>query len=237
MYLELYCAQRSTRVMNNKYRLARSFIELVVQRIRSYQERCVNTEVTPMKVMIVEDDDILRRAIRRALKEWTQEVIEAKTLVQARSLLGQAPELIILDVNLPDGSGVELAKEISEMHPMPIAIACSGQASAEQAFQLKEYGVRGYLPKPLSLADLKDKILTLIGTPPDLTPHVSALVGSTPIKEASNKVRKTMLLEALSTTSGNKTQAGELLNISRQAVQQMINDFDIDEEQFLEPGS
>lgn len=194
----------------------------------------MNTHTTPIKVLIVEDDSILRRAIKRALKEWTEDIVEATNLEEARVNLKSSPGLIILDVNLPDGSGVELAQEISKLHPMPITIATSGEASAEQAFKLKEYGVRGYLPKPLSLSDLKDQILSLIGTPPDLRPHITALVGSTPIKEASNSVRRTMLIQALSATQGNKTQTGEMLNISRQAVQQMINDFDINIEQFID---
>ncbi len=180
-----------------------------------------------MKILIVEDDEILRRSFVRALKDLSDEITESSSMSAAKAALQAQPDLVILDVHLPDGDGVELAQLISRMRPMPLTIAVSGEASAEQAFRLKEYGVQAYIAKPFSLADFKSTIKDLLETPPDLTPHLLPLVGKSTFREVHTSVRKRMLEQALSMAKGNKTKAAELLCVSRQAVQQMINDFEL----------
>ncbi len=185
-----------------------------------------------MDVLIIEDDAVLRRSFVRALKPDASRVREAGSVAEARESLTEIPDLVILDVNLPDGDGVALARQISELRPMPLTLAVSGQASAKQAFELKELGVSNYLPKPFSLVEFKDAVITLLESTPNVTPHVVPLVGKKGFREVHTSVRKSLLEQALSRSAGNKTKAAELLGVSRQAVQQMIHEFELDIERF-----
>lgn len=181
-----------------------------------------------MKILIIEDEQVLNRAMTKALGDFSDQISQATSAQEARAFFDERFDLIILDIHLPDGNGVDLAQHFCAQRPMPAVIAVSGKASPSQAFKLKEFGVRGYLPKPFTGSELKGKVAELLETYPDIEPSVVPLVGKTPIREVSTQVRKAMLVQALSETHGNITKAGALLRVSRQAVQQMINEFELD---------
>lgn len=180
-----------------------------------------------LRVLVIEDNDILRRAFARALREWSADVIEAHSVSSGKEALKDHPDLVILDIGLPDGSGVSLAEEMSHMVPVPMSIAVSGQATASEAFRLKELGVLGYLPKPLSLKDLMETLDGILHTEPDLEPQLRSYVGKKSFRDVQRAVRRSMVEQALGMANGNLTHAASLLNVSRQAVQQMIRDFEL----------
>jgi len=180
-----------------------------------------------LRVLVVEDDPVLRRAFSRALRDWSADVTEASDLSAGREALKAHPDLIILDIGLPDGSGVTLAEEISCMAPLPMCIAVSGEATAGEAFKLKELGVLGFIPKPLSLEDFTATLDRILQTPVDLEPHLKAHVGKESFRDVQRAVRRSMVEQALGLSRGNLTHAASMLNVSRQAVQQMIRDFNL----------
>ena len=65
-----------------------------------------------MKLLIVEDDRALNDGIALSLKADADVMLQAYTLAEARKLLAGEVDLVILDVNLPDGSGLSLCREI-----------------------------------------------------------------------------------------------------------------------------
>jgi DNA-binding response OmpR family regulator len=69
----------------------------------------------PVKVLIVDDDATFRRIARGALADRGYDVVgEAQTVAGARTALAETrPDAVLLDVNLPDGSGIALAGELS----------------------------------------------------------------------------------------------------------------------------
>lgn len=71
-----------------------------------------------MKILIVEDDKALNKGI--ALSLQTQQTVQAYNIAQARELLDAAVDLILLDVNLPDGSGLDFCSEVREKNNVPI---------------------------------------------------------------------------------------------------------------------
>ena len=188
----------------------------------------VPATMTPhMRALVVEDDEVLARAITRALEEWGNEVVCCSTLAGALVAARSATDLAIIDVALPDGSGVTLAQELSRQRPAPLVIAMSGRASANEAFQLGALGVRGYLPKPLSFSDLVATIDSVLDAAPDLSPLLVASVGRRGFREVQEQVRRTMAEQALAVARGNRTEAARLLGVTRQAVQQLIRNLDI----------
>ncbi len=65
-----------------------------------------------MKILIIEDDKTLNNGIALSLGRDT--ILQAYCLAEARKLLDSSIDLIILDINLPDGSGLDLCREIRQ---------------------------------------------------------------------------------------------------------------------------
>jgi DNA-binding NtrC family response regulator len=136
------------------------------------------------------------------------------------------PELLLLDVELPDGTAFDVMKAAMRGDSVPIALAMSGRAGPIQSFDLARLGVRTYLPKPLDLAVLERALDEAISQPPDLEPYVRSSVGQRAIHEVQEEVRDTMLREALGRARGSRRAAAKLLRVSRQLVQHMLRRFD-----------
>ncbi len=177
---------------------------------------------SPRRVLIVEDDPQVGALLARAAADWGLGVLRAETLSKARDLLSAQPELILLDVHLPDGSAVELARLACQMRPAPTVNAVSGLATTEETFELARLGVHRYVTKPFALDHLHAAIESALEHPPPFEPQVARNVGVTPIREVQDRVRQVMLDQALALAGGNRSEAGRLLGVSRQAVQQMI---------------
>ena len=171
--------------------------------------------LAPGRVLIVEDDVDLAQAIARSVRSLDPAAGIAETLGQAMRMLTPVPHLIVCDVRLPDGSGVELAEAAARLRPLPAVIAISGAATAEEAFALARHGVRGYLQKPLSLPGLRQTIERVLAEPLPLEPVVASLVGFREIQDVQSDVRQIMVEQALAMASGDRSQAASLLDAAR----------------------
>lgn len=140
---------------------------------------------------------------------------------------------MVLDVDLPDGSGVALAEHAARMRPQPIILAISADATPREAFRLAQLGALAFLPKPLSLADFMVSLEAVLDKAPDYVPHLVAVVGHESFRAVLDRVRRAMAEQALALAAGNKTGAARLLGITRQAVQQLIRDLDLNDGQQL----
>jgi len=189
----------------------------------------------PVRVLIVEDHKPLRQALARAARGWGAEVLEAGSVREAAARLAQHPDLVIVDVALPDGNARPIVELAVRLRPAPAVIAMSGQASAEEAFELARIGARRYLPKPISLEDLNRAVEAALRDRPDLTPLVAAHVGNTPMRQVLDQVRGVMVDEALAKEHGSRSGAARMLGVSRQAVQQAVRDLALAKAERREP--
>jgi len=180
----------------------------------------------PERVLIVEDHKPLRQAIARAGRGWGAEVFEAGTVREGRELLARMPDVVIVDVALPDGQALPIVDEAVRMRPAAAVIAMSGQASAEEAFQLARSGARRYLRKPISLEELTRSVEEALADRPNLDAFVAAHVGNTPLREVQGEVRRVMIEQALAKANNSRSGAARLLDLTRQAVQQIVRELD-----------
>ena len=183
----------------------------------------------PERVLIVEDHKPLRTAIARAARGWGSEVLEAGTVREGQTLLAELPEVVIVDVALPDGQALPIVEEAVQMRPAAAVVAMSGQASAEEAFQLARAGARRYLAKPISLEDLTRSVEAALADRPKLDPFVAAHVGNTPLREVQGEVRRVMIEQALAKARNSRSGAARLLDLTRQAVQQIVRELETGE--------
>ncbi len=126
-------------------------------------------------------------------------------------------------MRLPDGSGIEVVEYCARLRPVSLIIAISGMASPEEAFRLSRAGAIGYLSKPHTLNELWAKVEEAKGQRPDLAGVAAASVGHRPMREAQDEVRNVMIDQSLALSGGSRRAAAKLLDVSRQAIQQVIH--------------
>jgi DNA-binding response OmpR family regulator len=111
------------------------------------------------EVLIVEDDESLRRILVRHLRSQGFQVDEADSAEAATAALnaGLQPGVVLLDVNLPGDTGWDLLRgpALSAAGSPPVIIASAVTVSPKR---LAEFGCAGYLPKPFPLDTLVDTI-------------------------------------------------------------------------------
>lgn len=110
------------------------------------------------RILLVEDDIALSNGIVMALRDEQTELVQCASLQQARGcLVAHCVQLVILDVNLPDGNGLTLLKEIRETSSTPIIVLTANDTETDIVAGL-EMGADDYVTKPFSLAILRARV-------------------------------------------------------------------------------
>ncbi|MDX2029033.1 MAG: response regulator [Blastocatellia bacterium] len=113
------------------------------------------------RVLIVDDEPMIRWVMTQALKDWGFESIEAETASSARARFEEgAPDIVMLDINLPDASGLELLRRFKRERPEVPVIIVSGDVVVENTLQALRGGADNFITKPI---DLKEMRLALEG--------------------------------------------------------------------------
>lgn len=133
-----------------------------------------------------------------------------------------APEVVILDVALPDGSAFDVLACLQQASAFPVVLAMSGTATPVDTFRLAAAGVRAFMQKPLTLDAVCQALVAALEAPPDVTPFIRSQVGHVPVHDMEQRVRHTMVDEALARAGGSRRGAARLLSISRQLLQHIL---------------
>lgn len=114
---------------------------------------------TRKKVMCVEDNSVNMLLVSRIVEAEGHELIQAADGFAARDILKETvPDIILLDINLPGVSGLELAREFKSderLAPVPL-IATTAQVLVGDRERCLEAGCDDYLPKPLDIRKLRE---------------------------------------------------------------------------------
>lgn len=113
-------------------------------------------------ILIVEDDSSLITGLCRALTSDTCQTVGCRCLSEAKKLLQKnSYALIILDVNLPDGSGFDFLEEIKQNFSTPVILLTADDMETDIVTGL-ELGAEDYITKPFSLAVLRARVKTVL---------------------------------------------------------------------------
>lgn len=138
------------------------------------------------KLLIVEDDNDLREGLAFAFRSEKYEVLPADTVKKAKECLQQTDvQGIILDCNLPDGSGFELCKELREKSEIPIIMLTARDTELDEIKAL-ELGADDYMSKPFSVAVLKARVKKMLKS----TEHAILKSGAVSVDLSTGKVTK-----------------------------------------------
>ena len=111
-----------------------------------------------MKVLVVEDDREIRSLMQSSLAVEGFDVQTAVSVSEAKALmLHSLPDVVVLDLGLPDGDGIELVHEVRKRHSLPILVV-SARHQEDQKIALLDAGADDYLTKPFSVGEMLARI-------------------------------------------------------------------------------
>lgn len=116
-------------------------------------------------VLIVDDEKLIRWSMRQKLESWNYQITEAQTLQEARALVQrELPDLITLDMKLPDGSGIDFLKQIRESHAEIPIIVITAFGVVDVAVQALKLGAYDFIEKPINFEKLENSIRNALET-------------------------------------------------------------------------
>lgn len=116
-----------------------------------------------MKILIIEDEPSLREVMQRALEQERYVVETAATYAEADAkIAGYSYDCILLDIMLPDGSGLRLLEHIKRLRRRDNIIIISARDSIDDKVEGLELGADDYLPKPFHTAELLARIRSVL---------------------------------------------------------------------------
>ena len=108
--------------------------------------------------LLVEDEPQIRRFVRAALEEEGWQVFEAATLQRGLIDAGtRTPDLIVLDLGLPDGDGIDFIADIRKWSNVPI-IVLSARVQETEKIRALDVGADDYLTKPFGVGELQARV-------------------------------------------------------------------------------
>lgn len=114
------------------------------------------------RVLLVEDEKQIRRFVRLAVEEEGCSVNEAETMAQGLIQAGLGkPDLLILDLGLPDGNGVDLIRDLRGWSDVPVLIL-SARSQETDKIDALDAGADDYLTKPFSVGELRARVRALL---------------------------------------------------------------------------
>src|ERR1044071_5087278 len=114
---------------------------------------------SPMKeptILVVDDERLIRWALTEALKGWGYAPVEAESGRAALDLYdSERPAIVLLDINLPDRSGLDVLREIRRREPHAVVIMITAAVLVENAVAALRAGAYDFVGKPINLEELR----------------------------------------------------------------------------------
>jgi DNA-binding NarL/FixJ family response regulator len=129
------------------------------------------------RVVIVDDHDLFRAGVRAELGGQLEVIGDAGDVAEAvRVISAEAPDVVLLDVHMPDGGGVAVIESTAEAHPEVRFLALSVSDAAEDVIAVIRAGARGYVTKSISAEELADAVRRVAGGDAVFSPRLAGFV-------------------------------------------------------------
>jgi len=171
------------------------------------------------RLLIVEDCSVQRLAYERGLRPHFQEVVSVATMCGAIDAACAHPfDAALLDLELPDGNGVDLIPILIDRHPAMTVVVVTGFGSYAAAVDAVRLGASDFLAKPASFPQL---LAALDGRDIRGLRHASQS-SSRPVPLTLARVEWETINRVLAESSGNVSEAARRLGIRRQSLQRKL---------------
>ena len=121
--------------------------------------------ISNAKVLIVDEDRQIGNTLQMALESWGYECFKASNLAEASEALRKhEPQIVLLDIDLPDGSGLDFLPEIHDFQPDTIVVMITGNVSVDSTIAALRGGAHDFIGKPIHLEELRVTLRNAIET-------------------------------------------------------------------------
>lgn len=117
---------------------------------------------TPIKVLVVDDEPPIRKLLRMGLGTQGYQTIDAPNAKAALELMADKPDLVILDLGLPDMQGLELLRQIRERREDVPIVVLSSRGDEVAKVEALDLGADDYVTKPFGMEELLARIRTAL---------------------------------------------------------------------------
>lgn len=114
------------------------------------------------KILIVDDEENIRELLKTMISEFA-EVYEADTGKKGLAIFEKEnPDLILLDIMLPDTSGVELLQQIRDKNRKVKIVMITAYETIKSVIDIMDIKISGYITKPFMIKEIKEKLKTIL---------------------------------------------------------------------------
>lgn len=167
-----------------------------------------------MRCLIVEDQLMFLQLLRSMLQALPGIEISAVASSQSEALAccqADPPDLLILDLSLPDGDGIAVADSLAQLNPRAQVVVLSGQASSFICPVQLQPMVRGVVDKTAAFSTLQQVIATCLNHPkPELTPRQQQIYGLIGLGLSNKEIAKAAALSVATVETHRKAIAQKL---------------------------
>jgi DNA-binding NtrC family response regulator len=118
-----------------------------------------------LKILIVDDEHAIRWSLGEALRSWGYESVQAKSVEEAKRVFAEEELTVaLLDIDLPDGSGLDVLAHIKEQQPDAVVIMITGNVTVPNTITALRSGAHDFIGKPVRLEELRVTLRNAIET-------------------------------------------------------------------------
>jgi two-component system response regulator RegA len=162
-------------------------------------------------VLVVEDDAVYRGALCRALRREGFEPIEAEGVESATRMVTERPvELALIDLNLGDGSGIDVVRALGRVAPACRSVVLTAYGTIPTAVEAMRAGAVDFRTKPISTAELVEALRRAEETVTE------------PAMEPLDQAEREHIHRVLDATGGNISEAARRLGLHRRTLQRKL---------------
>jgi two-component system response regulator RegA len=169
-------------------------------------------------MLVVDDDEVFRERVCQALRQRGFDVRSAESAAAALdSATEDSPELALVDLRMPGGSGLELVRDLKAIDPATKVVVLTGYGSIATATEAMRLGATHYLAKPATT----DEIVAAFARD-DMAPRVEVDSGDPP---SLARAEWEHINRVLSDAGGNISEAARRLGIHRRSLQRKLQKY------------
>ncbi|MFO0667689.1 MAG: response regulator transcription factor [Polyangiaceae bacterium] len=172
-------------------------------------------------VLVVDDDVTFRTRLAKAFEARGFDVRSAQNCNEAiASARTDSPELAVVDLRMPDGSGLEVVRELKQIDPTTNIVVLTGYGSIATALEAVHRGATHYLTKPADVDDLLAAFARAGQSEADVIPTAHEV-------PSLARIEWEHIHRVLGDCGGNITQAAKLLRMHRRSLQRKLSKYPV----------
>src|SRR5437667_12429301 len=127
----------------------------IAQLLKPQQSKELHLKILKEKILVVYDEQLIRWTLTEALRGWGYSPVESETVAGALvTFESEQPAAVLLDINLPDGSGLNVLREIRRRQPDAVVIMITANVLVDDTIAALRGGAYDFIGKPINLEEL-----------------------------------------------------------------------------------